>query len=345
MPIEKAKITFFNVDKCGLYKHGDDTLKAGGITEILDNLTSWSNGKDLALTKTYQVASTSDVMPAYLFDIKKKGGSYLVTIWNEMPSSSGAVASVDPNSSVGSVSVTMNPLKAGTLPGFATYFWFIPSRSVFASVQFQHSLVGKKELEKYLESFIDPHSKFVVFQHSGSNGFKVKKYFDAAGVEYKKLTSKFRSKIVRKPGDINHILNNYMNLEKVIRKTNLEMKNSVHKGVFEKLVGLIKRVKGIKYKIPLSDVNISYELPLQLDYNELNDIINDWNASSGHSRSEWDDYGFQFKGEMNNTYWLSSSLARDKFDLNITRSNDEVVDAQSLIDSLVAKQSVITRII
>ncbi len=175
---------------------------------------------------------SSQIMPAYLFDIRKKKSNYLITIWNQVPSTSGAVASVDPNSSVGSASVTMNPYKKGTIPGFATYFWFIPSLSVCASIQFQHNLVARKELEKYVESFIDPFSKYVVFTPFNNNGYKVVRYVDDAGNCYDNLRSQFRMSIVRKPGEIQHILNNCAKLEKVIRKTKLEMKNSTEKKVF-----------------------------------------------------------------------------------------------------------------
>ncbi|WP_444984879.1 hypothetical protein [Halomonas mongoliensis] len=344
MPVEKARITFFNIDQFGLYKHGDTTPVVGDVADALDDLMSWSGGKDLAQTVTYQVSSSSQLMPSYLFDIRKKGGTYLITIWNEVPSTQGSVASVDPNSSVGSVSVTMNPLKRGTIPGFATYFWFVPSLSVFASVQFQHSLVGRKELQKYVEGYLDPISKYVTFS-SKKGGFKVVKYVDGSGVEHDKLHSKFKSSVVRKPGDIQHVLSNHAKIERVIRRTTLEMKNQQQKDVMDKLVGLVKRAKKINYTLPVNPVSISYEMPLHLNYSDLNAIIDDWNKTNNHSRAEWDDYGFQLQGEMNKTYWLSSSLARDKFDLDVTRVNAEVVDGGSLLDALSNKKPTITSIL
>ncbi|WP_404324747.1 hypothetical protein HA399_09240 [Cobetia sp. UIB-001] len=343
MQPEQANIVFYSMTQAGLYKHGQDKPIFGNLTEILEDLFGWVSGKALAQTATYQVSSDSELNPSCLFDISKKPDSFLITIWNESPSTKGRVASVDPSSNVGSVKVSMNKLTSGTIPGYATYFWFIPSLDVFACIRFQHTNIARKTMCKYVESFIDPFSRYVAFAKVPKKGYNVVKYTDGSS-SYDKLSSRFRATILRKQGNIDYILNNYSKIEKIIRKTSIKMNNKPDKKLFDTLVKGIQRVKGINYVQPVSYVNINYELPISMPKSDLEDIIDDWKSTGNSLSNEWDDYGFKIKGEMDKTYWLSNSLAKTTLDLNVIRQNDEIVDSASLIEALEANRDAILKV-
>jgi hypothetical protein len=55
--MEEAKITFYQIEKCGLYEYGADGPKLGGITEFLNQLQAWvkKNDKPLVETCTYAI--------------------------------------------------------------------------------------------------------------------------------------------------------------------------------------------------------------------------------------------------------------------------------------------------
>lgn len=345
MALEKATLTFYKVDSCGLYKWGDHTPFLGDTVDILDDLLSWSSGKGVAQTATYQVPKGNDLLPSLLLDIKKAGNNYLLTLWNQTPTQQGSVPSVDPNSSVGSASVTMNGTKKGTIPGFATYFWFVPSEGVFACVQFDHSTTGHKVMEKYVKSFIDPFSKHVVFNLKADGTFESKGYAGHLSDKHLKLHPKFSSSLFRKPGNTDHILDNHAMIEQVVRKTNLEMKNTADKQLLQRMMDAFRRGINISSKLPASGINVNYQMPIDLTRQELEALIKDWEKSNSNSKVQWDDYGFKIKGEMNKIYWLSGSKARDGFDLDVSRKNAEVIDSDSLIQELNKKSQYILRLI
>jgi hypothetical protein len=68
---------------------------------------------------------------------------------------------------------------------------------------------------------------------------------------------------------------------------------------------------------------------------ELNSMIEFWERQRNDTK--WDDLGFKLKGETD-TRWLSHSIARNKFDLNVQRKNDEIIDAKLLLKALVERR-------
>ncbi|EPO6703957.1 hypothetical protein ACUDWF_003147, partial [Pseudomonas aeruginosa] len=137
MAIEKAKITFYRIDQAGFYQRGQDDPTFGSAAEMLAELHRWSQGKQLAETKTYEPAQDSDLLPVYLMGIEPAADSHLVTMWNQTPSVEGNFAAAMGNSQVGNTEVVLKEIPEGGIPGFATYFWFLPELGVFASIKFQ----------------------------------------------------------------------------------------------------------------------------------------------------------------------------------------------------------------
>lgn len=64
---------------------------------------------------------------------------------------------------------------------------------------------------------------------------------------------------------------------------------------------------------------------------ELEDIIDDWNK---HKINSFDDCGFAFKNDSSKIYWLSQSLARGKFNLDVSLDNNGIVENEQLFGEL-----------
>lgn len=53
---------------------------------LLTDLHFWSTDKSIENTKLYEPQADSDYLGTYLFNINRSGDYWLVTIWNEVPS-------------------------------------------------------------------------------------------------------------------------------------------------------------------------------------------------------------------------------------------------------------------
>lgn len=334
--MEEAKITFYEVERCGLYEYSSDEPKLGSLSIFLEQLKSWvqRSGKTLEETCTYAIEESEDVERTFCYDIVKndKTGDYLLTTWNETPSYEGKVAAVKANSKVGDAKVEFTKLPKDSIPGYATYFWFVPSKSVFATIRFQHRLNGKRNLDKYFREFISKFSNYVVEAEDGDADINIIGYSENDDEDPLNLHAFFRTSILRKPGQIDYIQNNLLKIRKIIRHNKLSPTLAESQELWQKaLLGLgLKKAKKLN-----SDVNFSYEFSYTPSSSELKEMISDWEKNHD---SKWDDIGFTFKGEQM-PKWLSNSLARSEFELDVKRLDDEVVEAKSILKQLTLKRS------
>ncbi|GAW97955.1 MULTISPECIES: hypothetical protein [Colwellia] len=336
--MEAAKITFYNIEKCGLYDYGSDDIKLGNVPKLLNQLMTWvkREGKPLEETCTYAIEESEDVDRTFCYDLVKNGvtGDFLLTTWNETPSYEGKVAAVKAKSKVGSAKVEFTQLPKDSIPGYATYFWFVPSKNVFATIRFQHRLNGKKNLDKYFKEFISKFSDYVVLSDEGKADFNIVGYSDSSESDPLNLHALFKTSIVRKPGQISYILDQCHNIRKVERHNRLSPTLESNQDLWQKaLLGLgLKKARNLN-----SEVNFSYQFPFTPSEQELKEMVKDW--EDNHD-AKWDDIGFTLKGEQA-PRWLSNSLARSEYELDIKRLDDEIVEAKSILDQVTEKRDLI----
>lgn len=336
---ETAGISFYQITECGFFKRGADRAEFGSIAELLHNLEAWGKGKHLVATKTFEPADGEDIHPAYLMDIRSRDNTWLITTWNQTPAHEAGVASVRGTSNVGRAEVVMNSVERGSIPGFATYFWFVPSAHVFASVRFQHLWTGQKSLQKYAESFLSSFSDHVVFGEEEDKVIVQGYAKNPATDSPEDLYPRFRTALVRKPGARDFIRQNRLRINKVIRKTMLKLDRAEDLSKWQSLIRWMHRQEP---NLRPDRVRVQYELSGAVTDQDLDGIFADWDA--GHE-SEWDDYGFMLRGEAGHPHWLSHTLAREKFPLEVVRNNDEVVNAESLLSALLSKRDEILNLI
>lgn len=340
--METAKITFYSVDRCGLYAFDCDEPIFGDLNSILNQLLLWAkrDGKSFAETCTYAIEESEDVARTYCYDIIKNNdnGDFLLVTWNETPSYEGKVAAVRASSKVGEAQVEFTKLPEDSIPGYATYFWFVPSKSVFATITLQHKFNGKRGLDKYIKEFISKFSDYVVLGDSNDSDFPILGYSENHDDLPRHLYSRFKTSILRKPGNISYIVQQRTNVTKLVRHNKL----SLHIAANLELWQLLLNNLGLKQKKTIDhDINLSYSFQLSPSETELHDIIQSWEQDH---ESKWDDVGFVMRG-AENPIWLSNSLARDDFDLDVKRVNDEAVDPQSLLAEITKKRDLMLRLL
>ncbi|MDC4680346.1 hypothetical protein NQ804_09600, partial [Acinetobacter baumannii] len=89
---ETAKVTLYEINKCGLYKlKKDNTPVFGDLGDLLNQFHTWAkqDGMLLANTCTYAPIGTDDSYKTYCYDIIVDKDLVLLTTWNETPKTSG----------------------------------------------------------------------------------------------------------------------------------------------------------------------------------------------------------------------------------------------------------------
>ncbi len=342
MPLENCKISFFKVQRCGYFKGHSTSEAFGSISATLGQMAVWSQGKQLAQTQTYQnvIKPNGDVeLPAYLYDIKRSRDEWLLLVWNQVPATNNQVASVMANSQVGQAVVHMNSIAPGSIPGFATYFWFLPDLGVFANIRFQHAAGGHSALQSYFKGFLERCSSHVVI-NPGATGslfdLQIDGYRRSLSDPVTQLSPRFRSCVFTKPGDHEFLIQNAPKIRKILRKTKLELQTPEDLQLWQQMWRKIRPEHTTQQTDPLS---IQYEMKASLTSQEIAEIIATQTSQTGVNES-WDDIGFVLAGE-NTPRWLSKSYARDDFDLNFTRENLEIVNLESLLAALNQRRTAI----
>lgn len=345
--LEKSKISFFNIDACGYYTHGQKSkVQFCDTGNMLVQLVKWSHGKSLSETQTFQSADTDGFLPVYLFDVKQSDGETLLTLWNQVPANENSIASVMANGSVGKAKVHLNELVPGSIPGFATYFWFIPDENLFANVRFQHAVSGHMPMRSYIRGFLERSSSHVVYESNDASNGKGGADLEIAG--YRKdlscpvqnnVTPRFSTSVFTKPGETDMLLQNAHNIIRVRRRTTLQLQSAEDLALWQQLW---RRVRGTARPAHSDPVAVEYDIKTAVTEDEVKAIVKQWNSED--DKPTWDDFGFQLKGEQQ-THWLSRAYARDSFDLDVDRRDAEVVDGESLLKELQQKRSTILKLL
>jgi len=337
--METCRITFYRIDRCGYYSRNATEAEFCEIEDALEELKAWAfqTGMTLGQTCTFSPDDYNEnLSETYCFDlVNNNQEDYLLVTWNRVPSIGGQVASVPSLEAVGEAQVSLTELPDGSIPGYATYFWFIPSRNVFACLQFHHRMNGRRNLEKYLREFLAKATEHVVRDNDEIVGY-IKDINDTA----RKLYPQFNSLLHRNQAPINYIRAQRENIRKIIRKDELDL--DIHRDrkwwqVMLGGLGVSKQNRTIN-----TEVKFRFEVNHCPSQAELEDIIATWNNETLHTK--WDDTGFQLEGESN-IRWLSYSLARKEIELDVLRDNEEVVNSESLLEKLLEQRDSLLELI
>ncbi len=323
-------MSFFRIEHCGHYKRGEpDVPVFGGLSAMLAQLKQWgADQHQLALTKTFEASPDGDFLPLYLVDLSESQGTWLLTLWNQVPSSTGGVASIDGLSPLGSSNVTMSSLPNGGIPGFATYFWFLPAQQVIASIKFQHDIAGHAAMRVYINSFMKSFSSHAVHNTDSNGMVKVLGYRDTVTSPITHHRPKFYSSPFKVDGPQALIRNSAQRIRKILRRTVLSLDQKRERAYWQRALdnfGLTRpptRPAGVK---------VSYEMEVAgLNADDVDRVIAEWSTDQeNHSN----DYGFVISGSPD-VHWLGQSLVKEEFETVVTRVDEEIVSPLSLLSVL-----------
>lgn len=343
---ERAGICWYNIQKCG-YFNNQRTSQAqfGNLSQVLIDLQLWGQNKQLAETQTFGAVTAegdAEQLPIYLLDIQGGQDDWLLTLWNQTPSTEGQVASVATNAVVGNADVVMNELAPNTIPGFATYFYFVPSLSAVAAVRFQHLAFGHAGMKHYMSGFVRLGTRHVCWSDvpNAEGALEILGYAKALGDGPEDLIPYFKSVVMNQPGERELLVHRARDVRKVLNKTELNNGRQPDRAFWQKL---LQRAKMSDAHAATPITRVQYELPARFEPDEMRTLQARWNAESAEME-DWDDVGFVLKGEST-PYWLSKSVARGALELDVDRDNLEVVSSQSLLSELKRNRAAITALI
>lgn len=339
MTIETAHFSFYKITQCGYFARGEDTPNFGTIQEVLEDLRSWSNGKKLIETKVAAVEESDTSGNTYLLDIQTSQNTWLISTWNETASTNGRIASVQAESDVGNATVHMNDIVEGSIPGYATYFWIIPDRRVFATVRFNHPFIAQKPFRSYLNKFMECYGRHVVVGEANEDSdYPILGYVNTEKDEPHHFYPRFFTELLKKPGKKQFLLDNIANITKVIRKEELDLSQTEILTFWQKL---LRQTHLSNPSVHPIRPKVTYDVPFNPTVEDIENMFAAWEDGD---HSSWDDFGVKLRGSQD-IHWISHALARIECDLDVERINEEVVSATSLIAAVLQNKQQILAIV
>jgi len=320
--IEKASIRFHKVKHCGLFRQRARTAEMGSFRELVNNIYNWSNsgGRLIQNTCTYEVNEDFDMdfLETYLVGMKHnpETGDYFLAMWNRTHDSGDSVYALDSTATVDNVNeraLHKGDLPAQSIPGFATYFWLIPSQDTIATITFGTPRTGMKSFSYWLESFIKTESRYVRFDENDN----FLGYAEGDNQPSLELEPRFTRTLHKNPAKRDLIIRNREHIRGVVRRINLERAQPVHDDAISKLlrlIGIAERNDQMPHDIPLT-----YELNYTPSEAELTRIMETY--EEGAETGSWEDIGFKFP--QNNVFganekeWLGKSYSKGKVSIDL----------------------------
>jgi len=347
--LEDVKFSFYRIDECGYYNYGNKTPAFGSISQILKDLKNWGDDKTIENTRLYEPVDGSNYLSTYLLNISQHNRDWLLTTWNETPAVEAGVPSVIKDSKVAAPGVVINDIKANSIPGYATYFWFLPDDNMVASVRFRKkTLTGHPQMRKYIESALGIISSCVVLakKHEADGTHKILGYQDpslgSTDLPKPQPQPRFNTSLAYRAGNRELIRQNANKISKICRKETLQLQLVDKRAWWQSALQRVGINTGSDYN-STDEVKIKYEIsPESFDIQQVDAMIKNWDDSEG-SRSEWDDYGFGFVGNSSKLYWLSHSTLKASVELDVVWDNDEVVNAENMLKQLHERKAAILK--
>lgn len=345
----QARITFYKINRCGLYTRSRNGTalqpKFLGTKELLADLSQWAIGKTLAHTDVFK-NSQNQGFCTYLADIKSSTHSTILVVWNQVPYTDAGVLSLPNNSTVGSIQqADANSIMADSIPGYPTYFWFIPSLNVFATICFSTIVNGRAAMESYIKQFMKLYSQHVVKELDQQTNTLVVKGYSKDPTDPQETVFKyppvFSSHLYPLPQGLDVLKNKAPEIKKITKKATAEYRTKISKSLFQKALGAFKGIRRNPMASDVFTVKTEISMPNGLTAREVQTLYDEWTNDVGSLHSL--DYGFVIDNEQ---FWFSHALAKWEGDLALSfTEQNSFANIGLLLSELESKKSTILSII
>ncbi|EGQ9578281.1 hypothetical protein [Vibrio cholerae] len=340
-------VTFFKYTRLGFYRVGDeDYCEPLEMGEMLDSLHEWFKDR-ISLEDTLlwndETPGYATRKKVYLKSIEKdeETGEYMVILWRAVGSGDGvygikADARLDDNR-LYDANDAANGEKV--IWGEASYYWFIPSHDIFASIRFPNSISDTNLMNNFLKDFILLHSNIrqkVRSVKEGKQGNYTSVCFPPqregeTGNLWLRIYSKQFTKLTT-GADLSRIardITHFVKREEIAARVNQQ-------GDWERLFGRLPFVSG---EVTRDTRKIEVNIEAKPTPQELQQILEDYAEEYNGGLDGWRNIGFRKEG-VGGICWLNSFVVKSVLPVNDLTGGgiDETghYTAQRLFNALIA---------
>lgn len=345
----KARINFYQIKRCGVYGRSKNNIPVStqflNVVDLLNNLNQWAIGKQLSQTDVFKNPQNNGHC-TYLADIQQNTDSAILVMWNQVPYTDAGVLSLPNNSMVGSIQQAYaNTIRANSIPGYPTYFWFIPSKNIFATICFSTIVNGRSAMENYLKQFMRQYSKYVVKElDENTQKLEVKGYSkDPSNPQERVYKSQpiFYSQLYPLPQGLDVLKSRAPEIKKITKKATSEYRNKISKALFQKALEMFKGINRTPSATDIFTVKTEVSILNGLSEQEVQSLYDEWenDVNSLHSL----DYGFTIDGEQ---FWFSRAAAKCEGELALSfTEQNSFGNITALLSELESKKGSILSVI
>ena len=334
--MEKARITLYDVKKCGYYSRGAITPTFGNLNDTLEQLKKWSSDLNLSLTKISEPSDNS--LPIYVLDLLKHKSDWLLALWNEVPSSNGNVSSITKNSVVGHPEIHKNKIKDNSIPGYPTYFWISPEKNSIAIIKIHKKPSGRAGLNDYISQFLSTKTRYVIEENESgeerTNNSIIIGYTDKGDRIPTNSRPRFEIKQVKSNENRELIISDPSTIKKIIKTTRVSVEDSVKTSIFQRVVGFLQNGKCEKEIREFMDRSIRIEIQYTPSEDELRLMIN----SNDQDPGRWNDLGFEVEGR-DGIIWMNKSNVKTDFEMESVDEESGIANTNELLEELSSMRS------
>ncbi|SXD84464.1 hypothetical protein [Klebsiella variicola] len=327
-----AKVKFYNINRCGYYKYSSKVPDLSNTSDVLLKLNDWaSDGREFINTGTYKAEKDEDILNTYFCGLAtdKRYGDHLLALWAEVPNDSGVVYGMPPLAKPGKVDMLTTGFDIDkAIPGFPCYFWFIPQLNVFASIKFEHSLMGKGHLDNYLNGYLANKSPYRVFDEDNkvigfsvdgkksNDSSKLKPNFYAVGMKYDEVQAE--------------LISNLSKITKILKREKITYRAPDDRKIIERVFsGLLKNAPD-----STQERTLLHEMEFKPTETELKSIIKSYNSLENTSSIR--NVGFKYSDGR--AIWLSGANVSFEIELNVRRKDNHIIPPGRLLSAIIKRR-------
>jgi hypothetical protein len=340
----KFEFVFFRIRRCGFYRQLERQPVFGDVADCFNDLGSWTKGKPLRETNTFEQGTDNDGFPAYCYDFQKNAstGDVLLTLWNEVHNHRGQLPTVDGAAKVGAVQASSVGLARGAIPGYPSYFWIVPGSDLYAAVIPETSFgTGNGNFRKYVEFFLQIFSRHAKTTTTADGEVEVLGYSLNGMDLLTDVAPRLEISFCQRPGDIDFLRKNSTRIRKIIRRETIDLSERDRGSIVQTL---LRAVPGFGQATPVdSSYRVKFEVSCRVTKEEFNSIASSV-SSVAHLRSG-SDVGFKL-AQDSQIYWLGRSMVKAQRDWKtLTTDDGGVVDTSALFAKIQSDRAVLLGVV
>lgn len=313
-----AAFTAYRVKYCGIAVEKQHGVKLGNFKEIFENIYTWFKQKPEMLLEdlcTYGVNQDwhESFRETYLLNIVKEEntGDYLLVFWNRTRDNGSSIYGLSNNVKVSELEKNTKSIEGSKLgdafvPGFATYYWVMPSEGIYVPILFAGSKSNQPAFHAWVHGFIQNESRYAIFENSEFRGYLINS-MPQHDIDGKMLVPKFSSYVLHSVAKHDLIRRNRNKIKGIERRTTLKRMVEDQQNWFKNFLGAPSAT--------LVDTPLRFQAILIPSADELDEILNE-NYTDRKTHSVAILFPANTPG-LKEREWLDETLLRVKYNIKV----------------------------